>query len=416
MSAAAPADGRYGSILAVPTVSRWWESRTAPQRLDLYTRWSFYGWLGMTPALALLALAPLAAEAGPALVAGYLAGCAALGGLGIAVARAGLSAPREASAAPRALLGALVGLALGTAGAGLAAARGSEAPEAVVWAVGLPLAVVLTAAAPLWSSRVLTGAGAVVGVLVGLATTAVGRPVTAAVVQAVAVTLAVVGLAVAFRFSVWVLDVVVETERNRGVQLQLAVAEERLRFARDLHDVMGRNLSAIAVKSQLAGELVRRRRPEAAEEVADISRIAEQSLREVREVVRGYRTADLAGELAGARSVLRAAGVGCTVAGEEHGVGLPEPVQAALGWVVREAVTNVLRHSRAGACGITLAVGGGAATLTIVNDGAGPGEPRWGSGLTGLAERLAAASGRLTTGCDGGRFTLAATVPVEGAA
>ncbi|MGY1771464.1 sensor histidine kinase [Blastococcus sp. SYSU D00813] len=400
----------------MPTVSRWWESRTAPQRLDLYTRWSFYGWLGLTPALALLALAPVAAEAGAALVAGYVAGCAAVGGLGIAVARAGLSAPREAAPAPRALLGALAVLALGTAGAGLAAARGSEAPEAVVWAVGLPLATVPTAAAPLWSSRVLGGAGAGAGVLVGLATAATGRPLPAAVAQAVAMTLAVVGLAVAFRFSVWVLDVVVQTERNRGVQLQLAVAEERLRFARDLHDVMGRNLSVIAVKSQLAGELVRRQRPEAADEVADISRIAEQSLREVREVVRGYRTADLAGELAGARSVLRAAGVGCTVVGEEHGAGLPEQVQTALGWVVREAVTNVLRHSRAATCTVALAAGDGAATLTIVNDGVGPGEPRWGSGLTGLAERLAAASGRLTTGCDGGRFTLAATVPVEGVA
>ena len=107
------------------------------------------------------------------------------------------------------------------------------------------------------------------------------------------------------------------------MQLQLAVAEERLRFARDLHDVMGRNLSAIAVKGQLAGELVRRGRPEAADGVADISRIAEESLREVRGVVGGYRTVDLAGELAGARSVLRAAGVACTVSGEDDGAALP---------------------------------------------------------------------------------------------
>ncbi|WP_409328439.1 sensor histidine kinase [Trujillonella humicola] len=416
MTAGSATGGRYGSILAVPTVTRWWESRTAPQRLDLYTRWSFYGWLGLTPALALLALAPVAAEAGPALVAAHVAGCAAVGGLGIALARAGLSAPRQAPAAPTALLGSLGLVALGTAGVGLAAAHGSSSPEAVVWAVGLPLAMVPAAAAPLWSSRVLAGAAAAAGAFVGLAAAAVGRPAAGAVAQGVTVALAVGGLAVAFRFSVWVLDVVVETERNRGVQLQLAVAEERLRFARDLHDVMGRNLSAIAVKSQLAGELVRRQRPEAADEVADISRIAEQSLREVREVVRGYRTADLTGELAGARSVLRAAGVSCTVTGEEHGGALPEDVQAALGWVVREAVTNVLRHSRAGTCTVTLAAGDRSATLTVVNDGAGPGEPRWGSGLTGLAERLAAASGRLTAGRDGGRFVLAATVPVEGVA
>jgi two-component system sensor histidine kinase DesK len=93
----------------------------------------------------------------------------------------------------------------------------------------------------------------------------------------------IIGFALTFRLSVWVLDLVREMERTRGVQSQLAVAEERLRFARDLHDVMGRNLSAIAVKSQLAGELVRRGRPDAADEVADVRRLAEDSLREVRE-------------------------------------------------------------------------------------------------------------------------------------
>jgi two-component system sensor histidine kinase DesK len=211
---------------------------------------------------------------------------------------------------------------------------------------------------------------------------------------------------------VWVLDVVQQMQRSRGVELQLAVAEERLRFARDLHDVMGRDLSTIAVKSQLAGELVRRGRPGAAQEVADISRIAEASLREVREVVRGYRTADLPGELVGARSVLRAAGVACTVTGEDAGTGLPADVHAALGWVVREAVTNVLRHSRATACAITLAVPDGEARLDVTNDGAGHGPVTWGNGLTGLAERLAGAGGRLTVGAEDGRFCLVATVPV----
>ncbi|WP_456565872.1 sensor histidine kinase [Blastococcus sp. SYSU D00695] len=397
----------------MPTVSRWWESRTAPQRLDLYTRWSFYCWLALTPLLALLALSPVAAEAGPPVVAGYVLTCVTVAALGIAVVRAGLAVPERGAGVPYRLVGALVAAALAAALVGLVGLRGSTTPEAVAWVVGLPLAMALTACAPLWSSRVLTAAGAGAGVLVGGAAVVAGRSLPAAVAQAVAMGLALVGLALAFRFSVWVLDVVVETERNRGVQLQLAVAEERLRFARDLHDVMGRNLSAIAVKSQLAGELVRRRRPEAADEVADISRIAEQSLREVREVVRGYRTADLAGELAGARSVLRAAGVACTVAGEECGAQLPERVQTALGWVVREAVTNVLRHSRAATCAITLAVDGGRAVLTVDNDGAGPGEPRWGSGLTGLAERLAAASGTLTAAGAGGRFTLAAALPVE---
>jgi two-component system sensor histidine kinase DesK len=197
--------------------------------------------------------------------------------------------------------------------------------------------------------------------------------------------------------------------------LQLAVAEERLRFSRDLHDVMGRNLSAIAVKSQLAGELVRRGRPEAAEELAGISRLADDSLREVREVVRGHRNTDLTGELAGARSVLRAAGVMCTVHGEDAGATLTRDVQTALGWVAREAVTNVLRHSQATSCTITLRTSDGKAELQVANDGVAArtatDDARAGSGLIGLEERLAAAGGSLETRLDGSRFVLTATLP-----
>jgi two-component system sensor histidine kinase DesK len=239
----------------------------------------------------------------------------------------------------------------------------------------------------------------------------VGQPV-AAVINGVSTAVTLVAFVTAFRFTVWILDVVLEMERTRGVQARLAVAEERLRFARDLHDVMGRNLSAIAVKSQLAAELVRRGMDGAADELADISRVAEESLREVRDVVRGYRRSDLPGELAGARSVLRAAGVTVTVTGEEAAVALPEPVQTALGWVVREAVTNVLRHSRARWCTVELRSVGGEAELQVANDGAGGTAGSWGNGLTGLAERLAATGGRLSAGPDGDRFVLAATVPV----
>ncbi|MGY1603929.1 sensor histidine kinase [Geodermatophilus sp. SYSU D00815] len=399
----------------MPTVSRWWGSRSDPQRLDLYTRWSFYGWLGLTPLLALLTTAPAAADAGPVPVVLFLAGATAVGVLGLAIARAGLAGPRGTAPVPRRLLIAAAGAALATTAVSVSAFPDAEA-GAVEWGVALPWAMVLTACSPFWPARVLALLSSGVGLLVGAVVVATGGPPDVAVVLAVVFGVTVAAVTTAFRFSVWVLDVVVEMDRTRGVQLQLAVAEERLRFARDLHDVMGRNLSAIAVKSQLAGELVRRQRPEAADEVADISRIAEQSLREVRDVVRGYRTADLAGELAGARSVLRAAGVDCTVAGEEHGGGLPEGVQTALGWGVREAVTNVLRHSRASACTITLAVEDGAARLRVVNDGVGPDVDRWGNGLSGLAERLAGAGGRLAAAPEGDRFVLTATVPVGEAA
>jgi two-component system sensor histidine kinase DesK len=272
--------------------------------------------------------------------------------------------------------------------------------------------MVLTACSPVWDSRRLVRVAACVGVLAGPTALLAGEPLPGAVLLAAVFAAVVAGIALGFRFSVWVLAVVVEMDRTRGVQAQLAVAEERLRFARDLHDVMGRNLSAIAVKGQLAAELVRRGRPEAADEVAGISRIAEESLREVRGVVGGYRSATLAGELAGARSVLRAAGIACTVRGEEDGGTLAEPARAALGWVVREAVTNVLRHSRATWCTVELHTTGAEAELRVTNDGAAGTAGSWGSGLTGLAERLAAAGGRLSARRDEDRFVLTATVPV----
>src|SRR5690606_30179659 len=109
----------------------------------------------------------------------------------------------------------------------------------------------------------------------------------------------------AFRASVWMLGVMWELEGSRRTQAQLAVAEERLRFARDLHDVLGRNLSVMALKSALAAQLSRRGRPGAEAEMMAVRDIAQESLREVREVVHGYRAADLTSELAGARSVLR---------------------------------------------------------------------------------------------------------------
>ncbi|MGY1822413.1 sensor histidine kinase [Geodermatophilus sp. SYSU D00079] len=396
----------------MPTVARWWENRTAPQRIELYTRWSFYGWLAMTPLLAVAVAGSSADQAEPATTVFVLASVT-VAVTAVLLARTGLAAHREGSGLPRRQVAAAAAAALLTAAAAGAAFSGEafETP-ALAWGVAMPPAMALCAASTVWPTRTLTRAGFAVGGLTGIVVVAADVPLGVGAVLAVVIGATVTFLALAFRFSVWVLDVVREMERSRGVQLQLAVAEERLRFARDLHDVMGRNLSAIAVKSQLAAELVRRGKEGAAEELTDISRVAEESLREVRDVVRGYRRTDLAGELAGARSVLRAAGVGCTVAGEEAGAALPEPVQAALGWVVREAVTNVLRHSRATECAVALRAAGGEAELTVTNDGVSAPDRGWGTGLTGLGERLAAAGGRLSARPEDGRFVLTATVPV----
>ncbi|MEU9400122.1 histidine kinase [Streptomyces sp. NPDC048242] len=220
----------------------------------------------------------------------------------------------------------------------------------------------------------------------------------------------------ACRCGAWTLSVLWEAERGRETEARLAVAEERLRFGRDLHDVLGRNLSVISLKSELAVQLARRGRPEAVEQMIEVQRIAQESQREVREVVRGYREADLGVELAGAQGVLTAAGIVCEIRDET--AELPAPVQSALGWVVREAATNVLRHGDAQRCAVAVRVREGRAVLTVENDGAGAlpggGEGVGGSGLAGLRERLAAVGGALEAGpVTGNRFRLVAEVPLR---
>lgn len=180
---------------------------------------------------------------------------------------------------------------------------------------------------------------------------------------------------------------------------------------------MGRNLAVIALKSELAVQLARRERPEAVDQMIEVQRIARESQMEVRDVVRGYREADLAVELEGARGVLSAAGMDCRVEFATAGRELPAEVQSALGWVVREATTNVLRHGDARSCLIRLTNREGAGTLTLLveNDGvpeAPAGPP--GSGLAGLRERLAAVGGTLHAGpAGGGRFRLRAEIPLD---
>lgn len=215
------------------------------------------------------------------------------------------------------------------------------------------------------------------------------------------------------RCGAWTLAVMWEADRARETEARLAVAEERLRFGRDLHDVMGRNLAVIALKSELAVQLARRGRPEAVDQMVEVQRIAQESQREVRDVVRGYREADLGAELAGAQGVLTAAGIECEVTGSA--AGLPAGVQSALGWAVREAATNVLRHGDARRCAIALAVTETRTTLTVENDGVpeAPAADCAGSGLAGLKERLSAVDGTLEAGPAGaGRFRLTARVPL----
>src|ERR1700694_3352501 len=173
----------------------------------------------------------------------------------------------------------------------------------------------------------------------------------------------------------------------------LGVGEERLRFARDLHDLLGHSLSVIALKSELAGRLIKSAPGLAAHEVEDIETVARQALREVREAVAGYRQPTLAAELAGANEALAAAGIEYHV--DQDHTPLPPAVEAVLAWTVREGVTNVMRHSQATRCAIRIINVDRHATVEVVDDGRG-GVPEAGSGLRGLQERVVERGGTLT--------------------
>ncbi|OKK21210.1 histidine kinase [Streptomyces sp. CB00455] len=193
-----------------------------------------------------------------------------------------------------------------------------------------------------------------------------------------------------------------ELRQARATVAQLAANEERLRMARDLHDLLGHSLSLITLKSELAGRMLPGQPQAAALQVADIEAVSRQALVDVREAVSGYRRATLPGELAGARTALAAAGVVADLPAEPP-QDLREDVESALAWSLREAVTNVVRHSGAKRCRVTLethqTLAGPVAELTVSDDGAaGPAVPVAGNGLTGLSERLEAVGGSLSAG------------------
>ncbi len=208
-------------------------------------------------------------------------------------------------------------------------------------------------------------------------------------------------------------DLVQRLQAAQGQVARLAAAEERLRIARDLHDLVGHSLSLIVVKSELAGRLAEAHPQAAAREIADVESVARQSLVQVRDAVTGYRQRSLLEELDGARSALAAADVQAIV--RVPGTSLPDGVDPLLGWVVREGVINVIRHAQATRCQITVALDEHAVTLDIVDDGRGPsGGQDEGNGLAGLAERVTTVGGRIESGARTGQrgFRLAVRVPV----
>lgn len=409
-----------------------WSRRSNPERFDTYTRWSLYV-VATFELFVVLWVVGEVPTGHPALLAPLIGLCLAHTASCVVVIRYGVTRFLGGPPPPRWALGAMWGLALATCVVGLAAYPTGEGSmfqgNTPVLVVTAATAFSVAACAPLLTFRWLALGAVGVAAVSGLVSWFVApvRDETAAgiaVGQGIGVVLMCVGIFASYRVSVWMLGIVWEQERNRVLHARLAVAEERLRFSRDLHDVFGRTLSVVAVKSELAAELATRGRPGAAEQMLEVRQIAQDSLREARAVVAGYRATDLPAELSGARSVLRSADIETTIesCGDEQEAALPLATQEALAWVVREAVTNVVRHSDAARCEITLRVDRGEAVLTVTNDGVpdldrtttSPGSPS-GSGLIGLGERLAETGGRLETHLLPPVFRLTASVPLPSA-
>lgn len=205
---------------------------------------------------------------------------------------------------------------------------------------------------------------------------------------------------------VWFWELLVQANRGRTAESRLAAGEERLRFARDVHDVLGHRLSVIALKAELAERT--EDRDQARREAAEVRTMAATALAELREVVHGYRQVDLREQISAIEHVLNSSGVRCTVTMPDGEL----PGAAPLTAVLREASTNVLRHSAAGWCTIDIVHTAESTTMTVVNDGAGaPAPDKHSHGLRGLAERLGEVGGTLRTRADSGRFTVEAVVP-----
>ncbi|MFF3372729.1 sensor histidine kinase [Streptomyces sp. NPDC002680] len=210
----------------------------------------------------------------------------------------------------------------------------------------------------------------------------------------------------------------IELREARATVAQLAANEERLRLARDLHDLLGHSLSLITLKSELAGRMLPAHPEKAALQVADIEKVSRQALVDVREAVSGYRRPRLAGELAGAKVALTAAGITADLPTTATETDIAEEAESALAWALREAVTNVVRHSGARRCTVEVlsrqTLEGPVLELSVEDDGMGDGSPGTpGNGLTGLAERLEKTGGSLETARTRQGFRLVARVPAN---
>jgi two-component system sensor histidine kinase DesK len=207
-----------------------------------------------------------------------------------------------------------------------------------------------------------------------------------------------------------------EIHAARDELARMAVMEERLRMARDLHDLLGHTLAMITLKSELAARLTAENPARAAQEMREVEQAARQTLREVRVVVAGARQPTLQGELDGARQLLEAAGIVYTL--EQAAEALPASVDAALAWAVREGVTNVIRHGRASWCRVRVMTTDGRISVEITNNAVQTHEsnsapPSTSTGLAGLTDRVTAHGGQLIAELLDDGFRLWVELPIE---
>ncbi|MFI6908341.1 sensor histidine kinase [Nonomuraea sp. NPDC050394] len=268
-----------------------------------------------------------------------------------------------------------------------------------LWLAGLAISVP-------WRVSVAFGV-ALAAITVPVAVVVSGLPLAVALVGEGA-TLVVTPLAT--WLLVWLWRTIKEAHESQEAKSRLAVAEERLRFARDLHDLLGHSLSVISIKSELAAKLSAKNTGRAAGEMSQVRELAGVALAEVQAAVEGYRSLDLSLELATVRATLEAAGARCTV--KAHIDDLTPAARTLLAWAVREGATNILKHSTATRCAITIDRG----VLEMRNNGVKGPRRTTGSGLRGLSERLTAAGGTFSASVtdadsDSGEFLLRAAVP-----
>ncbi len=363
----------------------WWRRRTQVERVVAYTLTSLYAlyWLLLfltyVGAMATMTSAlPLSAAAIGTLV---------LGAAGTVVLRDAIRLHPEKGPLPWRSLGLLLGVVVVAASSALLLpgdARGGTSlviVAALAWGAG-----------GLLDTRVRNGILVASAVTTGVLGGGFG--------------LAVFGLGMGFflifsvQSSLWLMGVVTSLERARDHEAALAVTRERLRFSQDVHDVMGRRLSTIAVQAELAAILAARGDARATGQVRQIRATAHEALREARDLARGYRPLDLPAEVDGAVSLLAAAGATAHAAVDD----VPPQRHESVARVIREAVTNVLRHSRATEVDLTYARD----QLVISNDGVLSPQPTDGdgSGLTTLADQLSDRGARLTSGLEGDRFVV----------